>query len=230
MTEVVAGSSGAFPAPPGYFERVREICDKYDILLIVDEVITGFGRCGEWFGIQTEEIEPDIITFAKGLTSSYIPLGGIMINSDLANHIDQEGLDIGHTFAGHPVGCAAGLAAIEVYEEGLIENVCSIEPQLKSRLTTISEQYDHVSTVRGRGLLWSIKFAEPQTEEPLVDPRITDEDNPLKQVLEYAADQGVLFGLGRPGTQIMIAPPFCINPKETDMAMDTLESAIDEVF
>ncbi|MFC6768652.1 aminotransferase class III-fold pyridoxal phosphate-dependent enzyme, partial [Natrinema soli] len=105
LTEPIAGTSGAYTAPPGYFERVRELCDEYEILLIVDEVITGFGRCGDWFGIQTEGVQPDVLTFAKGVTSAYAPLAGVLMRPEIAENVRSGGFDIGQTFGGHPVGC-----------------------------------------------------------------------------------------------------------------------------
>ncbi len=230
LTEIVAGSSGGFTAPPGYYERVRELCDEYDILLIADEVITGFGRCGEWFGVDTEGIEPDLMTFAKGLTSSYVPLAGVMANEEIAAHFEEEGFDVGQTFAGHPVGCAAGLAAIDVYEDGLIENVRAVEPRLEAGLRAIEDRFDVVSSVHGRGLLWGVEFADPETGEPFVDPRISDADNPVKDVLEHAAERGVLFGLGRPGIQLLVSPPLCVDADEIDEAVAALESAVESAF
>ncbi len=230
LTEIVAGSSGGFTAPPGYYERVRELCDEYDILLIADEVITGFGRCGEWFGVDTEGIEPDMMTFAKGLTSSYVPLAGVMANEEVATHFEEEGFDVGQTFAGHPVGCAAGLAAIDVYEDGLIENVRAVEPRLEAGLRAIEDRFEIVSSVHGRGLLWGVEFADPETGEAFVDPRISDADNPVKDVLEHAAERGVLFGLGRPGIQLLVSPPLCVDGDEIDEAVAALESAIESAF
>jgi taurine--2-oxoglutarate transaminase len=227
LTEVVAGSSGGYTAPPGYFERVREICDKYDILLIADEVITGFGRCGDRFGVQTEGIEPDMISFAKGVTSSYVPLAGVMMTEEIAEHFGATGLDVGQTFAGHPVSCAAGVAALDVYEDGLIENVRAVEPHLEAGLEAIEARFDAVKDVHGRGLLWGVELADPDTGEPFVDPRFEDGDNPVKHVLEHATDNGVMFGLGRPGIQLLVSPPLCVDEAEIDEALAALEAALE---
>lgn len=113
LTEPVAGTSGGFPAPPGYFEHVRDLCDEYDVMLIADEVITGFGRCGDWFGMGTERVDPDMLTFAKGVTSAYAPLAGVIAGPDVGEFVEREGFDLGQTFGGHPVACAAGVAAID---------------------------------------------------------------------------------------------------------------------
>lgn len=228
VTEVVGGSSGAFTAPPGYFERVRELCDKYDILLVVDEVITGFGRCGDWFGSQTEDLEPDMITFAKGVTSSYVPLAGVLVNDDVGTHLREEGIDIGQTFAGNPLGCAAGVAALDEYDQ-MIGNVCELAPTLKQELEEL-ERHDVVGDVRGRGFLYAVEFVDPDANEPIFDPRVEDGSNPVKEVLGETKERGVLFGPGRPPFQIMIAPPLCADTNDIETAVNALDEAITEVF
>jgi taurine--2-oxoglutarate transaminase len=230
LTEPIGGTSGAYPAPPGYFERVRELCDEYDILLISDEVITGFGRCGEWFGIQTEGVEPDMITFAKGVTSAYAPLAGVIASSDISTHIRDEGVAFGQTFGGHPVGCAAGNAALDEYQDGLIDNVRALAPVLAENLSAFEETYDAVGNVHGRGFLWSVEFTDPETGEPFVHPWAEEGDNPVTEVRSIAQDNGILFGSGRPDVQVLIAPPFCADEDEIIEAIDVLDDAINAVF
>jgi len=230
LTEPIAGTSGAYPAPPGYFERVREICDEYDVLLISDEVIAGFGRCGDWFGINTYDVEPDMITFAKGVTSAYAPLAGVVANEEIASEIREDGHPLGQTFAGHPIACAAGNAAMEAYENGLIENCRELAPYLEERLREL-ESYDEVAHVHGRGLLWSVEFGDPETGEPFVDPRVEpDAENPLAHVRSVTQDHGVLFGSGRPDTQVLLSPPLCIDRADIDEAVDALEAGIEATF
>ncbi|MFB6082275.1 MAG: aspartate aminotransferase family protein [Halanaeroarchaeum sp.] len=230
ITEPVAGTSGAYPAPPGYFERVREITEEYDVLLVSDEVITGFGRVGDWFGIQTEGVEPDLITFAKGATSAYAPLAGVLVNGDLAAFLDNEGMPVGQTFAGHPVACAAGVAALEAYGDGLIENARDLEPQVADALADLEDEVDVVADVHGRGLLWGVEFADPETGEHLFDPRVDDGDNPVAAVRAAARDRGVLFGSARPDVQLIFSPPLTITAAEVDEAMGVLRESIDAVF
>jgi len=228
VTEVVGGSSGAFTAPPGYFERVRELCDKYDILLIIDEVITGFGRCGDWFGSQTEGLDPDMITFAKGVTSAYAPLAGVLVNDEIGTHLREEGIDVGQTFAGNPIACAAGVAALEEYED-LIGNVCQRAPFLREQLEEL-KHHDVVGDIRGRGFLYAVEFIDPETGDPVFDPRVEEGNNPVKDVISEASENGVLFGPGRPPFQIMVAPPFCTDETDIETAVSVLDEAIDEVF
>ncbi|WP_132058972.1 aminotransferase family protein [Halorussus amylolyticus] len=232
LTEPIAGTSGAYTAPPGYFERVRELCDEYDILLISDEVIAGFGRCGDWFGIQTEDVTPDMITFAKGVTSSYSPLAGVVVSDEIGDQIRDDGTDLGQTFAGHPVACAAGLAAMDEYENGLIDNCRDLSGFLEDELRNVADSHDAVSGVRGRGFLWSVTFADPETGDPFVHPWAADndEDNPVSDVLETAAEKGVLFGSGRPAFQIIVSPPLCADEGEIREAVGVLDDAIGGVF
>jgi len=230
LIEPVGGTSGAYPAPPGYFERVRELCDEYDILLIADEVITGFGRCGEWFGIQTEGIQPDMLTFAKGVTSAYAPLAGVAMSPELADRLREDGIDTGQTFGGHPVSCAAGLGAIEAYEDGLLANVRELAPYLEDRLRSL-ESHAAVDEVRGRGFHWAVTFADPATGELFYDPWTDDEgDNPVADVCEHAMDAGVIVGSGRPTTQIICSPPFTVDESDIDRAVEALDEAIEAVF
>ena len=231
LTEPVAGTSGAYPAPPGYFERVRELCDEYDILLISDEVIAGFGRCGDWFGIQTEDVEPDMITFAKGVTSAYVPLAGVLVNDEVGEWLADAGIEVGQTFAGHPLACAAGVGALDAYEDGLIENARELESRLRDGLERIDDRYDVVTSVHGRGLLWGVELADPETGEHFYDPRVDgDGENPAASVREVAKDEGVIFGSGRPDVQIIISPPLCVDADDIDAALEALEAGMAATF
>ena len=230
LIEPVAGTSGAFTAPADYFERIREICDEYEIMLIADEVITGFGRCGEWFGLQRTGIDPDMITFAKGVTSGYAPLAGVMVPPEISRQISDEGFPLGQTFGGHPVSCAAGLAALDAYEDGLIENVTELESLFEERLAETQETYDAVGDTRGQGFHWAVEFTDPETGEPFVDPRLSDDDNPVKAVIKEAQDRGVLLGAGRPTTQLLLSPPLSTDAEQIHTAIDVLDEAIAAVF
>ena len=229
LMEPVGGTSGAYPAPEGYFQRVREICDDHDVLFISDEVITGFGRCGEWFGIQTEDVQPDMMTFAKAVTSAYAPLAGVATTPEIAEHFRDGGIEVGQTFGGHPVGCAAGLGAIEAYEGGLVDDVRELAPYLAQRLRELTD-HDVVDEVRGRGFHWAVTFADPETGEPFVHPWAEDEDNPVAEVREHAMDDGVILGSGRPDVQVICSPPFTVGEAEIDHAVGVLDDAIAATF
>ncbi|WP_135305101.1 aminotransferase family protein [Haloarcula amylovorans] len=231
LIEPVAGSSGSYTAPPGYFERLREICDEYDVLMIADEVITGFGRCGEMFGMQTEGVVPDMLTFAKGVTSSYAPLAGVIMRPEVGESI-RSGTDIGQTFAGHPVGCAAALAAIDEYEDHLIENVQELAPILENELESLAANHEEITTVRGRGFHWSIVVENPETGDPFKNSWVSDEDtdNPLNDITEFAEDEGLLVGMGRPDYQLIASPPLCVDESEIREAVSILDEAFETVF
>ena len=230
LTEPIGGTSGAYPAPPGYFERVREICDEYDVLLIADEVITGFGRCGDWFGIGTEDVDPDMITFAKGVTSAYVPLAGVLVNEAVGEWLEGDGVDVGQTFAGHPVACAAGIGAMDAYNDDLIENVREHEDRLKRGLEELADRHEVVHSVHGRGFLWGVEFADPDTGSHIFDPRVDDGENPVGRVRAVAKEEGVLFGSSRPDVQVIVSPPLCVGPDEIDRAVEALAAGIEEVF
>ena len=232
LMEPVAGTSGAYTAPPGYWPGVRELCDEHDILLIADEVITGFGRCGDWFGIQTEGVEPDMITFAKAATSAYAPLAGVLASPELSEWVREEGTDLGQTFAGHPVSCAAGVAALDQYGDGggLIEHGRSVSPHLEERLRELGDAHEVVGDVRGRGHLWALEFTDPSTGEPFVHPWVSDDHNPVDDVVKAAGDAGVLVATGRPGFQLIIAPPLVVDEADVDEAVAALDDAIVATF
>jgi taurine--2-oxoglutarate transaminase len=230
LTEPIGGASGAFPAPAEYFERLRDLCDEYGILLISDEVITGFGRCGDWFGIQTEGVEPDMLTFAKGVTSAYVPLAGVITSEAIGDHFTDEGYPLGQTFSGHPVACAAGVAAVDEYADGIIENVTALEGEFEARVTELEATHDVVHDVHGRGFLWGVEFADPATGEPFVDPRVSDESNPVDEVVERTMAHDVLVGSGRPSTQVILSPPLVADGDAIADGIDALDAAISETF
>src|SRR5438270_5476117 len=123
VVEPVTGAAGGFPMPDGYLPRLRELCDKYGILLIADEVITGFGRTGAWFAVEHDNVVPDMLVLAKGLTSGYVPMGAVVVRDRIAEHFESRMLPLGSTYAAHPLACAAALACLEEYQEqGLVAN------------------------------------------------------------------------------------------------------------
>jgi taurine--2-oxoglutarate transaminase len=230
LTEPVAGTSGAFVGPADYFQRVRDICDEYDVLLISDEVIAGFGRCGEWFGIETEDVVPDMLTFAKGVTGAYVPLAGVIAPPEVGDMVAEAGMDLGQTFGGHPVGCAAGNAAIDAYADGVIENVRTNESVLRDGLADLEAEYDVVHDTHGRGFQWGVEFADPETGEPFHDPRADDGDNPVDDLLATCRENGVMFGAGRPTIQVVLSPPLIADADELRAGIDVLADGIETVF
>lgn len=170
ILESVPGTAGIMVPPPGYMAGVREICDKYGIVMIADEVMAGFGRTGEWFAIQNFDVTPDLITFAKGVTSGYVPLGGVAINSEIAATFDDRAYPGGLTYSGHPLACAAAVATINAMEdEGMVANAKRIGSDvLGPGLRDLAAKHRCVGEVRGLGVFWAVELvADQQTREPL---------------------------------------------------------------
>lgn len=230
IAEPVIGSGGVIPPPDEYFPRIREICDKHDILLILDEVITGFGRTGRMFGHEHwGGIRPDMLAFAKGLSSGHIPLGAAVMRGDIYDTIGEnqdERLPIMHgfTYMNHPVGCAAALANIEVIEdEGLVEKAAQNGEYLLESLQGLSK-YDSVGDVRGMGLLAAIELvADKETKLP-----IEPENSAPDFLAELCWEKGVYIRCSSMET-VCIAPALIMEKPEIDRIVKTIEECIPEM-
>ena len=225
LIEPVVGSNGVIVYSDGYLEALRELTEKHGILLIFDEVMTGFGRTGAAFASQKFGIVPDMITFAKGVTSAYIPLGGILIRDKLAGTWDQKAIPSGHTYSGHPMCVAAGLAAVRAYrEENLFTRANEIEGWLKSGLATLAEKHRTVGDARGVGAFFALELVkDKKTKEPLV---AWQGDGPgiMKTFYAELRKRGVItFGKFN---CTMVAPPLTVTKAEVDEGMDALDGAL----
>jgi taurine--2-oxoglutarate transaminase len=170
ILESVPGTAGIMVPPPGYLAGVREICDRYGIVFIADEVMAGFGRTGKWFAIQNFDVTPDLMTFAKGVTSGYVPLGGVAISEKIAATFDDRAYPGGLTYSGHPLAAAAAVATINAMEdEGMVANAARIGTDvLGPGLRELALRHPSVGEVRGLGVFWAIELvANPDTREPL---------------------------------------------------------------
>src|SRR3954464_11538507 len=178
VVEPFTGAAGGFPLPDGYLPRLRKLCDRYGILLIADEVITGFGRTGAWFGVDHEGVVPDLMTLAKGLTSGYVPMGAVLLREPLAQMFEKRMLPLGSTYAAHPLACAAALACLHEYEaQGLIPHARRMGEHLFGRLRALALRHPCVGDVRGQGLLACLELVRDRTTRaPLVPPNT---DSPL---------------------------------------------------
>jgi taurine--2-oxoglutarate transaminase len=171
VLETVVGTNGILVPPPGYLEGVRQICDEHGILLIADEVMAGFGRCGEWFAIDHWAVTPDLITFAKGVNSGYVPLGGVLISETVAATFEDRAYPGGLTYSGHPLACASAVASINIFrEEGIIEHARQLGTDvIGPALTDLAERHPSVGEVRGLGVFWALELVrDRETREPLV--------------------------------------------------------------
>ena len=170
ILESVPGTAGIMVPPPGYLAGVRQICDRYGIVMIADEVMAGFGRTGEWFAIQNFDVTPDLITFAKGVTSGYVPLGGVAINDAIFASFTDRAYPGGLTYSGHPLACAAAVATIHAMEdEGMVANAKRIGADvLGPGLRELAAKHPSVGEVRGLGVFWAVELvSDPDTREPL---------------------------------------------------------------
>ena len=203
FAEPIIGAGGVLIPPEGYLERVQEICAEREVLLVLDEVITGFGRTGEWFATGRYGLSPDLITVAKGITSGYIPLGGVIASARVAEPFWADGtanvFRHGFTYAGHATACAVGLANLEVIErEGLVQRVRELEPVLADALAPLAD-HPAVAEVRtGVGLLGAVELADPSK---------------LQAVIDAAYERGVLVR-GIRGVALQVSPPFVITEDE----------------
>jgi taurine-pyruvate aminotransferase len=231
IAEPVIGGGGIFPAPDGYFERLRATCDKYGVLLIADEVITGFGRTGKLFGFEHSGIQPDILTFAKGLTSAYLPLGATVASERIfeAFHGDPNGdakFTQVSTFGGHPSSCAAALANLDILtRERLWENAAEVGAYLMERLRAIRSPW--IGEIRGRGLLLGIELVTDAAKTPFSEAQMV-------KLLREIREAGVLLGRNNdslPGfcNVITISPPLILTRAQADDIAGAIEVCLKAV-
>ena len=171
ILETVVGTNGILVPPPGYLEGVRAICDEFGIMMIADEVMAGFGRCGEWFAVDHWGVTPDLITFAKGVNSGYVPLGGVVMSDRVAATFSERPYPGGLTYSGHPLACASAVASINIFrEEGIIEHARALgEEVIGPELRALAEKHPSVGEVRGLGVFWALELVrDRETREPLV--------------------------------------------------------------
>ena len=225
IMEGVTGSNGLIVPPDDYWPRVREICDKYGILLISDEVMSGWGRTGKWFAVDNWDVEPDIITTAKGITSGYVPLGAVIVSEEIADYFEDKYLYAGLTYSGHALACAAALATIDVYvEDGLIENAATLGNYLGESLEDIKERHQSVGDVRYIGLFSTIELVENrETKKPFSAAVMAD-------VKKSLLDSGLFtFIMVKDiGTMVFIVPPLCITKEQIDEGLTLVEKALEE--
>ncbi|WP_152185697.1 aspartate aminotransferase family protein [Segeticoccus rhizosphaerae] len=171
ILETVVGTNGVLVPPDGYLAGVREICDEFGIIFIADEVMAGFGRCGEWFAVDHWGVAPDLITFAKGVNSGYVPIGGVIISDRVSASFDDRPYPGGLTYSGHPLGCASAVASINIFrEEGIIEHARALGTDvIGPQLQALAERHPSVGEVRGLGVFWALELVrDRETREPLV--------------------------------------------------------------
>jgi len=230
IAEPVQNAGGCIQPPDGYWPGVREICDRYGILLVADEVISGFGRLGEWFGVTRFGTTPDLITVAKGLTSAYAPMGAVLASERAAAPLFKPGVTLLHgvTFGGHPLSAAIALKSIEIFErERVLENVRANEAHLGERMETLRE-LPIVGDVRGSGYFWAVELV-PDGAEGRFDAEQREEL--LRRFLPGALLRAGLIARGddRGDTVVQIAPPLIAGPEVLDEVVARLRETLEAV-
>jgi taurine--2-oxoglutarate transaminase len=215
MLEGVVGANGVYVPPRGYWKRVREVCDRHRALLILDEVLSGFGRTGRWFAIDHDGVSPDILSCAKGLTAGYAPGGATLVTPAIARHFDDHVLSCGLTAYAHPLTCAAIIAAIEAYRrEDLVSRAERLGALVEVQLRTMAETRPFVREVRGVGLLWAVELAAGSAE--------------MKRLAEELRARHL--HLHKRDNMVFVAPPLVIEEPDLQAGVATLGAALDAVW
>ena len=230
LMEGESGTSGCIKYPKGYWKKIKKLADKYRILTISDEVMSGFGRTGKWFGVDHDEVSPDIMCLAKGLTSGYLPLGGMIVSETIAEAIEDKYLPLGLTYSAHAVSCAAALAVIKVYEkENLITRCAEMGAYLDNRMKELIARHPSIGDWRNTGLLGALELVKNrETKEPMAPFNAAAKDmDKMKKVIKKIRDLGMFTFVK--WNYIFVAPPLTITKEEIDEGLDILSSSIAEV-
>lgn len=232
---VVGATMGAVSAPAGYFKRIREICNQYGVLLILDEVMCGMGRTGKWFASEFEDIDPDIVCIAKGLGAGVQPLGAMLCSNKVYSAIEHGSgfFQHGHTYLGHAAACAAGVAVLnEIEQQHLLSNVSSMGSQLLAALNDRFAEHPQVGDIRGRGLFTGLELVADREDKSAFDPTLGVHAKIKKQAFENGLMIYPMGGTidGRHGDHILIAPPFIINEDNIIELVDKLNKSLAQVM
>ena len=226
MVETVVGSNGIIPPPPGYFERLREICDRRDVLLIVDETMTGMGRTGKLLAIEHYGIEPDIIVMGKALGVN-CPLTATIFSEKVARVFDDVIFGHGQSFSGHALGAAAALEGLLVLEdENLLEHTTRLGAYLGEKLQALANRHPSVGEVRGLGLFWTMELVKNrETREPIRKPTEKYDDNVVKRMSEFLLEEKHIYV---PGDKfgLWIVPPLVVTKEEIDFLVESFDEAL----
>ncbi|MBW2084559.1 MAG: aspartate aminotransferase family protein [Deltaproteobacteria bacterium] len=225
IAEPILGSSGSIEPPPQWWSRVMEICKKYDILLITDEVMTGFARTGKMFASEHWDIKPDIMTMAKGITNATIPFGGVAFSDEVYSAFEGNMFPHGFTYAAHPIGCAASIATIDYYlKNNVAENAAKVGKHIKERLETEFLPLPCVGLVEGRGVFQAIELVNDKESRAPVRQKV------IAEFLQKLFDNGIWTRIQGPaGNRLQICPPCTITMEEADKALDILRPIITEL-
>jgi taurine--2-oxoglutarate transaminase len=231
VLESVVGTNGILVPPPGFLAGVRQLCTKYGILYIADEVMAGFGRTGQWFAVNNWDIEPDLITFAKGVNSGYVPLGGVVISDEIREFYAHRSFGGGLTYSGHPLACAVAVESMKTFvDEGILERTRDLgERVVRPRLEAMKEKHAVVGDVRGLGLFWAIELVKDgETREPLVPFNAAGADNaPMAEFTELCQAGGVWPWTHFNG--VHVGPPLVISEEDLVRGLEVIDRALGEL-
>jgi hypothetical protein len=232
VAETVAGATlGAVPPVPGYFRRVREICDRHGILLILDEVMCGMGRCGTLWAFEQEGVVPDLVAVAKGLGAGYQPIGALLVSGAISKAIvgGSGFFQHGHTYLGHPAACAGALAVQKrLHEDGVLSNVLPLGRSLEKKLRQAFAGHPNVGDIRGRGLFWGLELVADRATRAPFDPKLRMHARVKRAAMKAGLLCYPMGGTvdGQRGDHVLLAPPFIVNETQLDELVDKLALAI----
>jgi taurine---2-oxoglutarate transaminase len=220
VLETVTGANGVIVPPDGYLRSIREVCDRHGILLILDEVMAGFGRTGRWFACEHWEVIPDILTLAKGINSGYVPLGAMVISERLSDWIFDRPFQTGLTTSGHPLACASGVASMKtLQDEGLVEQAAALGEVVAQELHGLAERHECIGDVRGLGLLWGVELvSDRESREPL----------DARPVAKEALARGLHLFVR--GNVVLVAPPLVISREDLAEGLALLGEVLDRDY
>ena len=231
VLEPVTGSSGVIVPPSGYLRGVRELCTRHGIAFIADEVLAGFGRTGAWFGVDHEGVIPDLLTFAKGVNSGYVPLGGVLVGDPIYDTFTHRPYPAGMTYSGHPLACAAAVGAIgAMHDEGTVAAAARLGTDiLGPGLTKLAQNHPCIGDVRGIGGLWTLELVrDRRTKKPLVPVGATGEANaPMAAFAKTCLDRGLVPLVL--GNRVHVAPPLNVSERDAATGLTILDQALAEV-
>jgi len=227
LLEGESGSSGCLQYPKGYLKAVRQLCNQHGIVLIMDEVMSGFGRTGQWFGFQNHGIVPDMIAMAKGLTCGYLPFGCLMVSDTIAAKYDDAMLPLGLTYSAHPVACAAALETLKIYEDdNLIANVVAMGKYLAAQVGLLKHKHPSIGDYRNTGLLGCIELVKNKiTKEPMAPFNAKPDDMMVMNRVAAKIKELGMYTFVR-WSYIFIAPPLCVTKAQIDEGLAIISEAI----
>ena len=227
MLETVTGTNGIIVPPDGYLQSIREVCDRHGILLILDEVMAGFGRTGKWFACEHWNVVPDILCVAKGINSGYVPLGAMIARGAIVDQVRDRFFPGGLTYAGHPLACASAIASIEAFrEEGIVENAAAMGDYFREALAGLQAKHPSIGEVRGMGCFFGLELVKNrETREMLVPFNAGGEAAaPVARLVTAALERGLY--LMAHWNVVMVAPPLTVTREEAEEGLAVLDDVL----